>query len=396
MEFSNEEIKIVDTIPIMTKEDEQNKIIKCLKSYLTGKKYVDNDDEKSLLYFKQCISLLNDIKGRYKLEENILSVIDETETECSKMLSKAIEKNIEKPIIFNPNNDGDSELFDIVDTGDINKLKKFKFGECKFNIYNEEGLTPLHYAIKVGDTAFIKGALKLGASVDQTNMSGHTLLEYACLEKDPNMINFITDCGADMKKHLIFRNGKLFNNKGSYIDILLLEKYIMTVDGNSKIVHLNWIFNYINKDTYIDLEHNESNHKNVKIKMYDLILKLDNLISSFDKNTLDTYLSIIKDELLYELNNKFGCPNNKLEIILYNLVPFLNNIDSCNLKLDWLIRLEFKYIILQILKNKLKINISFLKNELFKNINEKYINTQLMTHTMCQIYISQWLLKIKV
>ena len=395
MEFSNEEIKIVDTIPIMTKDEEQKKIIKCLKSYLTGKKYVDNDDEKSLLYFKQCISLLNDIKDKYKLEENILTVIDETETECSKMLTKAIEKNIEKPIIINPTNDGDNELFNIVDTGDINKLKKFKFGECKFNIYNEDGLTPLHYAIKVGDTAFIKGALKLGASVDQTNMLGHTLLEYSCLEKDPNMINFITNCGADMKKHLIFRNGKLFNNKGNYIDILLLEKYIMTINNNSKITHLNWIFNYINKDTYIDLEYNEPTNKNVKIKTYDLILKLDNLISKFDTDTMNTYLNIIKEELSYDLNTKFGCPNNKIEILLYNLIPFLSDYNF-NLRLDWLFRLEIKYLILMILKDKVKINISFLKNELIKNVNDKYIETDLIPTVMSQIYISQVLSKIKI
>jgi ankyrin repeat protein len=394
MEFSNEEIHLVDTFPIMNKDAEQKKIIKCLKSYLTGKKYIDTDEDKSMLYFKQCITLLNDIKVNHKLEDNILTVIDETETECSKLLSKAIEKNIEKPINI-CNSNYDKELFEIVDIGDIDKLKKFKYGEVKFNIYNEEGLTPLHYAIKVGDTSFIKYALKLGANIDQTNMLGHTLLEYACLEKDPNMITFITTCGADMKKHLLFRNGKLFNNKGSQIDILLLEKYIMSVNNNNKIIYLNWIFDYIKKDDYIELEYNELMNSNFKIKVYDLILKLDNLISKFNKEALETYVMIIKEELEYDLSNKLGCPKNKLEIILYNLVPFLPDYDL-NLKLDWLIKLEIKYLILLILKDKIKINILFLKNELIKLINNNYISTNLIPNTMLQIYISQWLSKIKV
>jgi hypothetical protein len=209
------------------------------------------------------------------------------------------------------------------------------------------------------------------------------------------MISFITNCGADMKKHLLFRNGKMFNNKGAQIDILLLEKYIMLVNSNNKIIHLSWIFNYINKDEYIELEYNELMNSNFKIKVYDLILKLDNLIAKFNKDTLDTYISIIKEELEYDLLNKLGCPKNKLEIILYNLVPFLPDY-NLNLRLDWLIKLEIKYLILLVLKDKIKINISFLKNELIRLINDNYISTDLIPNTMLQIYISQWLSKIKV
>ncbi len=404
MDFSNDEIKIVDTIPIMNTEERQKKIVKCLKSYLTGKKYAETDDEKSMLYFKQCIALLNDIKINYNLEDNILTVIDETETECSKLLTVAIENNIEKPInkmdtSFILDN-SDNELFYIVDTGDLLKLKKFNFGELNFNIYNEDGLTPLHYAIKVGDTSFIKQSLKLGATIDITNLSGHTLLEYACLEKDPNMITFISECGADMRKHLIFRKGQKFNNRGSQIDILLLEKYIMenTDINNHKIIYLNWLFKYIDKNEYIELEYNNTFNPKTKIKIIDLIQKLDFLISKFNKEAINTFITIIKEELEYDLNIKFGCPNNKLNIVLYNLIPFLSDYNF-NLRLDWLIRLEFKFLIKNTLnkeKDKIKINISFLKNELIKNINEKYINTDLIPKTMAHIFISQWLSKIKV
>ena len=46
------------------------KVVKCLKSYLIAKKYYDNDTEKSYEYFKQCISILNNLKNNYILYNN--------------------------------------------------------------------------------------------------------------------------------------------------------------------------------------------------------------------------------------------------------------------------------------------------------------------------------------
>ena len=40
----------------------QNHLTKCLKSYLTAKKYYDSDIDKSLEYFKQCIKSNRRIK----------------------------------------------------------------------------------------------------------------------------------------------------------------------------------------------------------------------------------------------------------------------------------------------------------------------------------------------
>ena len=117
---------------------------------------METDEEKSTQYFKQCMYLLNNIKNNNIVENNLLDVFDETETECNKYLSKVIEKNIEKPLLINFKNDKNNELFKIIDTGDINTLKTYKFGELKYNIYNKQGLTTLHYAIKSGDTSFIK------------------------------------------------------------------------------------------------------------------------------------------------------------------------------------------------------------------------------------------------
>jgi hypothetical protein len=375
------------------------RIVKCLKSYLTAKKYYDTDIDKSMEYFKQCIRILNDLKEKnIKIKEDMVGLIDETETECSKYLTKAIEQTIEKPLkLPNFKPDTDNELFEIIEIGAIDKLKQYNYGELNFKIYNDQGLTPLHLAIKFGDTTFIKQSLKLGACIDQTSKFGHTLLEFACLEKDPNMINFLSSYGSDMKKHLIFRDGKKYFNNGNQIDILILEKKIMeSISHYQEIKHLNFILDYINPDEYIELEYCEPTNSTIskgKIKTKELIIKLDNLINLFDLEKRNTYLEIIKEELGFTLSYKLGCPPNKIEMILYNLVPFL---ESENLKLNWLISLEIKYLILKILKNKVKINTKQLKDELTELLYNSYIKPEVLPEGLVQVIVLQWLNKIKV
>jgi ankyrin repeat protein len=374
-------------------------IKKCLKSYLIAKKYLDTDIDKSYEYFKQCITLLNNFKEKKIDIEGFKEIMEETETECNKYLTYTIEITLDKPL--NIKNDiklDNNELFQIIETGDLSKLKSYNYGEVSFSDYNNEGLTVLHYAIKFGDTSFIKQAFKLGAAIDQTNKFGHTLLEYACLEKDPNMINFLINYGANMKKHLIFREGKKYFNNGKQIDIILLEKTIMEYNNTSNnIKHLDWIFKYINKDDLIELELSNINNSTIsetKITNQELIIKLDNLINSFDNDSRNTYLSIIKEELNYNLAVKLGCPTNKIEIILYNLVPFINY--DNNLNLNWLISLEIKCLILKILKNKTKINTTLLKNELMELLYLSYIKPGIIQEGLIQIIVLQWIYKIKV
>ena len=56
----------MNTINELHDVENQKKIRKCLKSYLTAKKYYDSDIEKSYNYFKQCINILNYLKNKYK------------------------------------------------------------------------------------------------------------------------------------------------------------------------------------------------------------------------------------------------------------------------------------------------------------------------------------------
>jgi ankyrin repeat protein len=380
-------------------EKNDKRVVKCLKSYLTAKKYYDSDIDKSMEYFKQCIKILNDIRDKnIKIKDDIINLIDETETECTKYLTKAIELTIEKPLkIPNFKPDNDNELFEIIEIGAIDKLKKYNYGELNYQIYNEQGLTPLHCAIKYGDTSFIKNSLKLGACIDQTNKFGHTLLEFACLEKDPNMINFLSSYGADMKKHLLFREGKKYFNNGNQIDLMVLQKMIMEVGSPyDNLKYLEFIFEYLKPDEPIELEYSDQKNSTIsigKIKTKEFIKKLDNLLDTFNKEKRDTYLQIIKEELAYELPYKLGCPSNKLEILLYNLVPF---IEYDNLKINWIISLEVKYLILKILKNKVKINTPQLKKELTDLLYESYIKNQILPEGLIQTIVLQWLYKIKV
>jgi len=378
---------------------EEKRINKCLKSYLIAKKYYDTDTNKSFEYFKQCIKILNEIKeNNIKVDDSLALIIDETETECSKYLTSTIKKSIDLPLIKNNNIQNENELYEIIETGNIDKIKKYNYGEINFNIFNDQGFTPLHYAVIFGDTSFIKYSLKLGACIDQTNIFGHSLLEFACLEKDPNMINFLLHYGANMKKHLIFRKNKKYFNSGHEIDILLLEIFILESSNiqDYKIKYLDWVLKYIKPDENINVEQSKNDNSTIsesKISFKIFIEKLDYLLDNLNIESRETYIDIIKEELKYDLVFKLGCPNKKIDILLYNIVPFIN---FDNIQFSWLLSLEIKYLILKIFKNKTKINIKELKNELNNILFETYIKPEIFPGGLIQVIMSQWVCKIKV
>jgi ankyrin repeat protein len=383
---------------------EQNKITKCLKSYLTGKKYFDKDNIKSFEYFKQCIRLMDEMKNTNMIDINYKEIMDETEIECSKYLTLTIENTIDTPFIkknkpidiLNKQNTSNEELnilFELIETGKLDEIKKYNFGDINFRIYNNNGLTPLHFAINFGDTSSLRHFFKIGAPIDITNKHGHTLLEYACLENDPNLIEFLYYYGADMKKHLIFRDEKKYFNNSNMIDIALLEKIIMEIPNpNKTLKYLDFIKDMIDTTILLDIQYENSN-KN-KIIVLDLIERLDRLLDCMKKDARSSYIDIIKDELSFEVINKLGCPSNKIEIILYNLVPFIGYTET--LKFNWLIALEIKYILLKILKNKKRINIKELKEELNTILNESYLKSKIIPKGLIDIIVLQWIHKINV
>jgi hypothetical protein len=91
-----------------------NIVKKCFKSYLTGKKYIDDDIDKSYDYFKQCINIIETIKNKnIEIDDSIIDIIDETEKECNKYLISSLECLIDKPYYINNTYDY-NELFNII------------------------------------------------------------------------------------------------------------------------------------------------------------------------------------------------------------------------------------------------------------------------------------------
>ena len=354
----------------------EEKIKKCLKSYLTGKKYFDTDKNKAFEYFKQSLKYLVVIENK----EQYKDILKDTESECNKMITltveQSIEKNIPQEIHYN--------LFDLIEIGNVDELKKFKSHHINFNIYNENGITPLHKAVKFGDTTFIKCCLKLGCPIDIVNKEGYTLLEYACLEKDPNMINFLLKNGADMKKHLFFRDGEKKNlQMQNYIDIAIIIKLILLHSPVDDIEDLNFLFNYFKENDLIGFN---------KITYNEFFKYLQSLLNKLSIESKESYLTLIRDELVFPLKSSLECPNNKLELLIVYLVPFINY--NFNLTIDWYIHIELKYFFIQLLKESPKINEKE-KNIVLTYVWDNYVKTNLLEDDYLGNLILQWFSKIK-
>ena len=172
---------------------------------------------------------------------------------------------------------------------------------------------------------------------------------------------------------------------------------MVDTDNNYKIKYMDWVLKYLDQNENIHIDYCDSNNSTIligHIKVVNFIQKLDYMLDFFEDNIRNTYISIVKEELNYNLLYKLGCPNSKIEILLYNLVPFINY--EFNLRLNWLVSLEIKYLIIKILKNKVKINTRQLKDELKELLYHTYIESEIIPEGLIQIIVLQWLHKIKV
>ena len=356
------------------------KLKKYYKSFLLGKQHFENNKEASCNYFKKSMIILDELKNTDKYND----LVKETELECKQYLTKSIEYYLDSEIPIK-NNINYNELLKSIEQGDINIIKKYNYNEIEWiKLINNQTL--LHHAVKYGDTSFLKHAFKQGALIDTPNGYGHTLLEYACLQEDPNVINFLIDNGANMQKHLHFRAGKYkYLNLLASIDNAIIIKHIMS--SNNLDIDIN-ISNKINSfSQYFELE----NLIGINDYTYsDLFHGLTLLLSTFDKTSANTYLNIIEEELSYNLKNKLGCPKSKIDILLINLVPFINY--KFNISSEWVLSMEIKYIILKLINIK---NIK-IKNELVDIIWDTYIKSNIVSKDFIGTLISQWIIKIKV
>jgi hypothetical protein len=398
--------------------EDKNKLLQTyFKTYLSGKKMFDqpqsgdsingtlSNKEEACLRFKDSLLTLEKIRKEYSDTDlkKYNHLINESEVSCHQYLGMIIEDTIESENIISTNIDSDV-LVNSIKTGSLDEIKKIKYGEISFSKKISHG-TILHYAIKFSDTSFLKLAFKLGARIDTPDKEGHTLLEYACLEQDPNMIFFLEKYGADMKKHLFFRKSKYkLNNNYDSIDILILLKLIFKNNLSTQHTHnINVLAETTNTTSIINKRINnlkkflDVNHT-VGLNDYtinDLIFGLNHYLHCLPEDSAHCYLDIIFEELEFDFKNKLGCPKNKLEMILVTLVPFMNNFPF-NISIDWVVRLELKYLILKILKEKKKLNSINIKTELINEIWNNYISTGILPEDYIGILIYQWIIKIKV
>jgi len=312
-----------------------------IKNYLKAKKS-SNNKQKFLSYLERIILLLNkDIPITDSNREYIVSIKQYTYENISYLINKSLSKSnkLANMEVFNLINEGNLEC--ITDTDSV----------YNYEIYNNEGLTPLHRCVIVGDTTILKELFKKGERIDLVNKDGHTLFEYACLQRDPNVISFLLNHGADMQKHLFFRDNIKLVLSINDIDTANIAKICLIDKESPDKIDLNFLFDYIEPTTHIGLN---------EIEFKDFINNISNVISKLPTDSQNSIITIWKEELSYQLKNQLGCPTNYLEIVLLNMVPFIEynfNISNRNILTNEIIIL-IKHLIL---KNNYIFDIKFSK-----------------------------------
>lgn len=334
-----------------------------LKLYLIGKKRINDNNPKSLAYLKKSIQNINLIKKNFKdISDEKLNIINMTEADCKKILG-----NYEN-------------VFELITRNNLNSIKKIS--SFNFREINENGDTILHHCINVGDTFILKELLKRGGCIDQVNGNGNTLLEYACLKKDPNIINFLISHGANLKKHLFFRKSDIhyYLNKSDIDCAILLRVIINNSKDNNKFESFSFLKDYFSLNELIGLE---------KYTIKDLCIGLTNMFKN--KHSLNTYKNIIIEDLkLFKSNGNLKKNFNKIDIVLFNLIPFISYPfqNVCN---SYIIKNELKYLVKKILKDTDKSN--DLRELLLNNLFDIYIKNDLYPKDYIGILIYQILNK---
>ena len=346
--------------------DDKTNVSARLSSLYSSMKSSNNSIE---LLQKSLLSL-NNLKNMKKYNKYD-DIINQTESECSRYLKENLNKQI--------------DLFKLISNGNTNTFNNLNLNQSDFNKFNDEGLSPLHYCIKMGDMKILKKLLKLGGRINQIDKNGHSLLEYACLEKDPNSIQFIILHGGDMKKHLFLRDGVKYNIKNNDIDSAIILKSLILQKKNEINDELIFLYDYFEKDELIGID---------DYTFQDILKGITEIFKKIPKHYATNYLDIIKEELKYDFKNKLGCPNKKIDIILFNLVPFTNY--PFNVSSEYLLINEIKYILTKVFKNNFENINSSNSKKLINVLWKKYINNNLYTYDYIGILTNQLISKINL
>lgn len=321
---------------------EQEVLKNAIRMYVTGKNQYNTDKIKAKEYFIKSLDIIKELKNIQKMSQ-YSQLIQSTEAECIKYL-----KN--------------TNVFEMIRMNDIENIKKLQ--HINFREINDAGNTALHYAIDVGDTGILKELLKKGGMIDTVNGHGNTLLEYACLKKDPNVIAFMILHGANMKKHLFFRKGgqKNYLNK-SDIDIAILLKLVISNRINKEdSSYFHFVHKYMNITELVGLD---------RYNVRDVLIGLHHMF--YNKESYHTYKQILIEELdaFNAMKNLNKCIYNMVDIMLINLIPFINY--PFNISSIFIVKEELKWFAINILKK----NKNDFKNMLMNGLFEQYIMKEL-------------------
>lgn len=363
-----------------------NKIIKkSLKAYLKAKDAYNNSNYKKAENY--LVFLIENFKKIENLSNEYQDIINETINESINLLNKISLIVIEDSIEENELDHKDNQIINLVNMGDYVTLKKLleKNKLLDLSVFDEDGHTPLHLAIRNGDLKILNLLLKYEGNINFLTKYGFTLFEYACLQKDPVTINYLQNHGANMDKHLELRDKfTLEISHDDLDDIIILKKIISCPKKNS--------YQFIPENIYNSPKINQSaGIKNFQIK--DILLHLESFLENIDSIKRKNYLQIISQEFeeYDNCNKKLVCPKNLISLLTYNLVPFINY--KHNFSSNWLINLEISFSLKKLLKENVSNKIN-LKKKLINKLYKDYINNNLYKPDHIGILITKWVNKI--
>ena len=137
----------------------------------------------------------------------------------------------------------------------------------------------------------------------------------------------------------------------------------MLAKNDNKDNSIDFLYKYISPDTKIGID-------DIEFKEFNKCLVA--ILNILGPEMKETVIEIWKEELSYNLNNKLGCPNNYLELLLINLVPFINypfNVTNRNVLTNELI-----YTTKKICRDNNYILDTKFNKELINNIWKNYEN----------------------
>lgn len=382
---------------------------KIVKNYLNCRKNEESDYKKRYLLNQKNLHYYEKIKNLNNLQN--LSITSNQDSELNgldkiELLEEIKEYSLENifKIIYETMDDSkksiNETIFHPIEKGDLNAISISE--SCSnYNIFNDEGSTPLHLCIKNGDTTILKELLKNGAKIDQSNKEGNTLLEYACQLKDPNLISFLVKHGANPKKHIFFREDnkdcKISNND---IDLSNIIKIILKCGATVKLSRFNKIESNNNKNLKIFRKLcNQNIDKNQlvglgNLKFFDFLPYLEYFFSSLSLDSQKSIIDIISEEFINELSCRINCPENKLEILIINLYPFVEynfSLQTQSVVISELIN-SIRYIYVN---NNFKLNKNFNKKLMNKLFNDYRSNENSLNFDFIGINISFILNRMK-